>query len=356
MDENDCPATDVTSITEPSLLTVTLFGDTTLCYEDCDQVIQANASGGNPRTSTELENGSMFYFYGWDAFEWTDPGRLPIGAPTDSSISHPRAWELDDDGDKYWVDPHVRTGVCGYNTLGEYADGVYGVTVTDDKGCIAWDTLTIRRPDSVRAYFDWLPDPEDPLSDGYYEGPLFVQFVDQSYNTRYEENIWEYWSAVEDVDSDDMIRTEVGEAEGDSITYFTFENLMPITFYAKLTVSRDGYCTISDSVSFNVRTISCLYIPDVFTPNGDGVNDYFEMIRHCNLETFVGDIYNRWGEKLYHWENPEAAWDGRTLSGEEVPDGVYFYVISARGFDGVNRADMDDESVETVAGSVTIIR
>ena len=44
------------------------------------------------------------------------------------------------------------------------------------------------------------------------------------------------------------------------------------------------------------------------------------------------------------------------MSGEEVPDGVYFYVISARGFDGVNRADMSDESVETVAGSVTLIR
>ncbi|NQY66830.1 MAG: gliding motility-associated C-terminal domain-containing protein, partial [Flavobacteriales bacterium] len=244
----------------------------------------------------------------------------------------------------------MRRGVCGFN------DGSYRVTVSDDNECSITASIEVKRPDSVSVKFDWISDPIEPQADGYYIGPLDVQFIDLSTNRTLNENIWRYWMEHDDPNTNDVIITEEGEALGDSIPSYVFEHRMPTRFFAKLTVSKNGFCPASDSLSFNVSTPSCLQIPNVFTPNGDGVNDIFEMIDHCYLEFFEGDIYNRWGGKLYHWESPEAAWDGRTLAGREVPDGVYFYVISAKGFDGVNRVDVNNSEVETVAGTVTIIR
>jgi hypothetical protein len=45
-------------------------------------------------------------------------------------------------------------------------------------------------------------------------------------------------------------------------------------------------------------------------------------------------IFNRWGEKEYEWHTTNGGWDGRTTSGVLVPDGTYFFIISAKGFDG----------------------
>jgi gliding motility-associated-like protein len=91
----------------------------------------------------------------------------------------------------------------------------------------------------------------------------------------------------------------------------------------------------SDSVTINV--ISCepssILIPNVFTPNGDGENDFF-TVKGVNLISVEGEIYNRWGQKMFAWNNIKGSWDGRTLSGTEVPDGTYFYIIKATGEDG----------------------
>ena len=88
-------------------------------------------------------------------------------------------------------------------------------------------------------------------------------------------------------------------------------------------------------------------IPDVFTPNGYNYNDKF-MVTYLNICSLSGQIYNRWGEKLFAWDGVETGWDGRTFAGEEVPDGVYFYLIDAIGCDGKEYLGNK--------GTVTIIR
>ena len=78
---------------------------------------------------------------------------------------------------------------------------------------------------------------------------------------------------------------------------------------------------------------SSLLIPNVFTPNGDGSNDLF-TIEGVNLESVEGEIWNRWGQQMFSWNNIKGGWDGRTTSGTEVPNGTYFYIIKAKGNDG----------------------
>ncbi len=103
--------------------------------------------------------------------------------------------------------------------------------------------------------------------------------------------------------------------------------------YVTSLVLTDGVCFDTASVIIEVIGESTILIPNVFTPNADGQNDVF-TVSGTNLESVTGQIFNRWGQKLYEWDNVKGYWDGRTLAGEECPDGTYFYIIEATGLDG----------------------
>jgi len=82
-----------------------------------------------------------------------------------------------------------------------------------------------------------------------------------------------------------------------------------------------------DSISRCIHVIgeSQIVIPNVFTPNNDGVNDVFK-IRSSGLRALSCAIFDRWGLKMYEWNTPEGFWDGKTKSGT-APDGTYFYIL-----------------------------
>lgn len=67
-------------------------------------------------------------------------------------------------------------------------------------------------------------------------------------------------------------------------------------------------------------------LPNVFTPNGDGNNDYFQMLFYGGLKTFECIIVNRWGNTIREYTNPAFQWDGTDENGNEMEEGVYFYV------------------------------
>jgi gliding motility-associated-like protein len=71
-------------------------------------------------------------------------------------------------------------------------------------------------------------------------------------------------------------------------------------------------------------------IPNVFTPNNDGRNEYFkvnvENINDC-FDKFEIKVYGRWGELLYESDSFHFKWDGKNKKGKAMPDGVYFYII-----------------------------
>lgn len=69
-------------------------------------------------------------------------------------------------------------------------------------------------------------------------------------------------------------------------------------------------------------------IPNVFTPNGDSVNDVFKVSAY-NIAEFRCTIFDRWGLQMFYWDDISKGWDGK-VNGKEVPDGNYFYIIYAK--------------------------
>lgn len=95
----------------------------------------------------------------------------------------------------------------------------------------------------------------------------------------------------------------------------------------------DDYWTTADPIRITISE-SKLEMPNIFTPNGDGVNDVYRAKNgYRSLVAFKACIFNRWGQKLYEWTDPAGGWDGR-FKGQDVKDGVYFIIVNARGADG----------------------
>ena len=125
----------------------------------------------------------------------------------------------------------------------------------------------------------------------------------------------------------------------DSINYIKIDTVEPIIFAGYYLDDVSLYeCVDSD------ETIS-IFIPDAFTPNGDGVNDYFK-VHGQNIKTITGKIINRWGQELYKWSTLNEGWDGK-YKGKDVSAGVYFYIINA---------EFEDGSLETKTGSIELSR
>jgi gliding motility-associated-like protein len=106
-------------------------------------------------------------------------------------------------------------------------------------------------------------------------------------------------------------------------------------------------CYTSDSIE--VSNDCYVSIPNAFTPNGDGVNDYFfpRQLLTKGLVAFKMNIYNRWGQLIFETSSTEGAgWDGR-LNGVDQQSGVYVYIIDAAFKDGQN---------EHHQGNITLLR
>jgi len=92
----------------------------------------------------------------------------------------------------------------------------------------------------------------------------------------------------------------------------------------------------------NVRYIDCeVFAPNIITPNGDGLNDYFDLRAYAYYDDIGVFIYNRWGALLYEGQGVNARWDGHLPNGELVSPGTYFYLIEA--------------DAERVKGAVTVM-
>ncbi len=105
------------------------------------------------------------------------------------------------------------------------------------------------------------------------------------------------------------------------------------TVYCATVTTATG-CKASDCMEITVSGESTLYLPNVFTPNGDGVNDIF-YTPSSNLLTYDLKIYNRWGELLFQSGDPLKGWDG-SFDGKKVSGGVYVYILKAKGADEVH--------------------
>ena len=88
-----------------------------------------------------------------------------------------------------------------------------------------------------------------------------------------------------------------------------------------------------DSIEEKVYVIENLYVPNVFTPNGDGINDAFH-VSAGNMKEYALYIYNRWGEKVFESYNPNIDWTGTSDAGVPYSAGTYYYILKATDYEG----------------------
>jgi gliding motility-associated-like protein len=88
-------------------------------------------------------------------------------------------------------------------------------------------------------------------------------------------------------------------------------------------------------------------VPNVFTPNGDGYNDDFEITYSSSFETFSMKIYDRWGLRIFSTTDFAKRWNGLREDGKKVPDGVYFWILQGTSIVG---------KVYNMQGTITVIR
>lgn len=90
------------------------------------------------------------------------------------------------------------------------------------------------------------------------------------------------------------------------------------------------------------------YVPNIFTPNADGLNDSFSFVgAGVDDSDFRMDIFNRWGNLVYHSTDRDGSWDGKYM-GAPVSDGVYAWVI--------HFLDQKSKSLHKYQGMVTVIK
>lgn len=121
----------------------------------------------------------------------------------------------------------------------------------------------------------------------------------------------------------------------------------PGTYVVSLNAIK-GECAGVSSKTIIVEVPSAIEVPNIFTPNGDKVNDEF-FLKAANLQHISFTVVDRWGHVVYeiisHTGN--ILWDGKNQRGEDVADGVYFYKLSATG--------TDEQSFEK-SGTITVVR
>ncbi len=127
------------------------------------------------------------------------------------------------------------------------------------------------------------------------------------------------------------------------------------TYYMRYTVTnRDRACPVySDIITIRVADSKigvgeANTIPNVFSP-GEEVNNVWK-VPHKSIAEFHCWIYNRWGNLVYEFTDPDGGWDGY-YHGRIVDTGVYFYVIKARGYDGKKFTRRGDISILRYKGT-----
>jgi len=95
-----------------------------------------------------------------------------------------------------------------------------------------------------------------------------------------------------------------------------------------LTAGNANGCIDSVCYTIEVDVFEFINIPNVFTPDGDGINDQF-YINNSGLKEFQIEIFNRWGIKVFESESGSVKWDGRSTAGVELSDGTYYYILKA---------------------------
>lgn len=218
-------------------------------------------------------------------------------------------------------------------------DARYTLTITDKFG-FAWTSTEVE-------YVSVIPKAEMSFKllntvkvDGYGtdmgQAPLDVEFTNKSVNADSYE--WYLYKDTADLKEklpnlDDSLMDNRRRTESE----FTFTYEHPGQYAVRLkAINTAGPNHCWDTTELKIIKViqSLVNVPNVFTPNGDGINDVFR-VQMLSATSFHAVIINRWGRKVYEWSDPGGGWDGK-INGTDASPGTYYYIVTARGLEKYN--------------------
>lgn len=241
--------------------------------------------------------------------------RSPQSPPLDKEVQQ---W-LCDDSCEAWI--RLRWGTV--DTLIQHlCEGTYFITLTDTNGCTLTDTSTITVQHSLDDLSAWADDTN-----------LFLTQSTQLHATSCERCTYS-WTPQETLDNPTSKNPTATPT--DTTTYV-------------VTVSDSTGCTKTDSVTINCTELFCgtenIFIPNAFSPNADGINDYLEFKGNYIIE-FHFALFTRWGEMVWETRDINDSWDGQYRNNWCMP-GVYMYTCKIT-------CETGEETL--LKGDITIIR
>lgn len=273
-------------------------------------------------------------------------------------------------------------GTTSADSLIANTSGTYTVEAQDGNGCIALDTTLVWDAPVQTGFLG--PDQEicdagtvtlalgsgwanpvwnDTLSGSSFvatsPGPVWVQAVDIFGCDQYDTILVNIIappliqiSGESELCPGDMTELIfVNHTQFDSLLWGNGSNLISITVMDTGSYSLTAWFGPCPVDTFHVIT-SCpseIFIPNVFTPNNDGINDVLNL-KDINLEEFEFAVFDRWGAQMFVTQNENDPWDGNTADGKQAPEGVYYYVLKYK------LRKWEFTPYEKVTGNVTLMR
>lgn len=211
------------------------------------------------------------------------------------------------------------------DTLFANAGTSWNLIVTDDvNGCTFEAAGQIPAFPAVIANFSITPN--DPCV--AFEDMSNIGFIDLSQNG--ETGTWDF-------------------GNGSTLPYSPGQNLNqsysePGNYEVTLSIENEGGCTAETAMSLCILPDEPLFIPDIFSPNGDKHNDTL-FVRGFGVTKLDFHLYDRWGEEVFYTKDTRVGWDGQ-LRGQPASSGSYFYTL---------RATMGSEKAEK-SGEIVLVR
>ncbi len=336
LDDNLCEGSFTLTLEDPPLLIAGLDVQGISCFGDTDAVIAAAASGGTGGYSYQWSTGSTqeaLTGQGEGTYSYTVTDANGCTAAADTTITQPPPltvevldiqdvlcfgeptgqvllqgmggvppYEYSADGLSFQVEP-------GFDTL--TADD-YTFTIMDSNGCRSEVSATVTQPPQL-------------LVDAGPDIRIELGFSGQLSATSTNPNVMYSWAPPDSLSCTDCTNPVA--------------NPVNSTTYTITVVDEDG-CTAIDSVTVRVIKNRPVFIPDAFSPNGDGRNDLFTVYAGPGVRRIQElKIFNRWGGMVFDGSNfppnePTLGWDG-IFKGEPAQIGVYAYYATVEFIDGV---------------------
>ncbi|PQJ10572.1 hypothetical protein CJD36_011395 [Flavipsychrobacter stenotrophus] len=219
----------------------------------------------------------------------------------------------------YLINETTLTPTFVSDIVGDYP---YTITITSPNGCVSTDMVTLS--------------PRPPAHIGITPGSGIVGYgehiqLDAVNLTSYPLIYW--WTPNDGTLDNPNINNPIAVIT-DSVTFVVY-------------AMNEWGCRDSASVTLQTIDGNVEFVPSAFTPNGDGLNDIFRIINVRYHKLVMFNVYNRWGELVYHNDtDPKKGWDG-TFNGVAQDMGIFHYMIV------IGRAD---GKLREYKGDVTLIR